>query len=65
MGASGIGTSEDTGTYLDPVADAANFGAWLLVGGLGGGVVGAAIGRSPDRVVYEEPIDSYLETAER
>jgi hypothetical protein len=65
LGASGIGTSEDTGTYLDPVGDAANFGAWLLVGGLGGGVVGAAVGRGSGRVVYEEPLDRYLETTER
>jgi hypothetical protein len=65
LGAIEIGTSEDTGTVLDPAADATGFGAWLLVGGLDGGVVGVAVGRGSGRVVYEEPIDSYLGTTGR
>ena len=60
VGLVAVGSNEDTGTFLDPAADAAALGASMIGGTAIGAVVGATAGKRRGRVVYETPVDRYL-----
>ncbi|HVR97375.1 MAG TPA: hypothetical protein VMW27_12220 [Thermoanaerobaculia bacterium] len=57
-----IGTSSDSGNdYVDASADASVLAGAIVVGGIVGAVVGAARGRGGAGIVYEGPVERYLE----
>ena len=61
LGLLGVAGSSDAGTLLDPLADATFFAGSVVAGAVVGTIVDAATGKAPARVVFEAPVERYVE----
>jgi hypothetical protein len=63
VGALAVAGSEDTGSYIDPIAEGSVFVGSTLLGGLVGAIVGA-VKKENSLVLYEAPLARYLTAPE-